>query len=243
MRLPVVCLTLFSIVVAGGLTAAPAATAAPVASAATAASTTVYWGMNEARGARSMRDSGSRHINGTIGSGVQTGTTYNGSTGYTFPYVPPDSPPTHPQHLVEAPNTSTLNPGTGYWSVQVRYRTTHPFGHLVQKGQSTTSGGQFKIQVPGGRPQCDFKSSAGRDGVGYRKPLDNGHFHTLRCIKYANGVQLNVDGHRVAYKHGPIGNLSNGYPLSIGGKPYCDQRKIRCEYFSGQIDSVTITKR
>ena len=238
MRAPAVSLALFSLVAAGVVTVAPAVTAATTTA---ASSSTVRWEMNEGHGARTMRDSGGHSVNGTIGSEVQTGTTYDGATGYTFPYLKPNTPPTHPQHLVKA-SSSLLNPGSGYWSIEIRYRTTHAFGNLIQKGQATTAGGQFKIQLPGGRPQCYFKSGAGKDGVGYRTPIDNGNWHTLRCVKTSNSVTLYVDGVKRGSKVGPIGNLSNSYPLTIGGKPYCNQRSVSCDYFSGQVDYVHITK-
>jgi hypothetical protein len=53
-------------------------------------------------------------------------------------------------------NSSLLNPGNDEYSVTVRYRTTHKFGNILQKGQATAKGGQVKIELPGGRVTCLF---------------------------------------------------------------------------------------
>jgi len=198
--------------------------------------------MDEPSGATVMTDTGAVPVNGTIGSEVQTGVVSYHATGYRFPFLKPNTPPAHPEHLVSIPDDPSLDPDTADYSIEIRYRTTHAFGNLIQKGQSKTFGGQIKIQLPKGRPSCYFKGSSGRVGIGGPAPLNDGAWHTLRCIRTSTAVDLYVDGAHVGHKNGVSGNLANKFPVTIGGKPNCDQIRVTCDYFSGDVDYVHITK-
>ena len=217
-----------------------AATFAAPASAATLAN----WQMNEGPGATVMIDS-SGHVNGTIGSDVVTGFTFNGATGYHWPFVSPTQPPTHPGRIVQA-NSSTLNPGSGAYTVQLRYRTTKHFGNIVQKGQAGSSGGYFKIENPNGNLTCVFrgKNSSGnfvRKEVVSPTVLSDGAWHVARCSRTSTGVTLTIDGKLVDTASGGSGTISNTRPLSIAGKINCDQITVTCDYFTGDIDYITIS--
>ena len=73
-----------------------AAVAVVVAFAAPASAATLAdWQMNEGAGATVMVDS-SGHVNGTIGSAVQTGFKFNGATGYHWVFASPTAPPANP---------------------------------------------------------------------------------------------------------------------------------------------------
>src|SRR5690348_10920168 len=74
------------------------------------------WVMNEPAGAHTMLDSSGHGLNGAIGTEVLTGTTVQGATGYRFTRLEPNTPPTHPQHLVVVPNNAALNPGTHFYA-------------------------------------------------------------------------------------------------------------------------------
>jgi len=70
-----------------------AAVAVVVAFAAPASAATLAdWQMNEGAGATVMVDS-SGHVNGTIGSAVQTGFRFNGATAYHWVFTSPTAPP------------------------------------------------------------------------------------------------------------------------------------------------------
>lgn len=202
----------------------------------------ISWDMNEGPGASVMRDSGPLGIDGQIGNEVMTGTSVDAAVGYQFPRLKPNTPPAHPEHLVVVPDQTALDPESGDYSVEIRYRTTNGFGNLIQKGQSRSAGGQWKIQLPGGRPQCYFKGSAGRAGAGWKTPINDGRWHTLLCVRTPDSVTLYVDGVRRGRKVGPTGTISNRFPITIGGKQKCDQVKVTCDYFGGTIDYVRITK-
>jgi hypothetical protein len=208
---------------------------------ASAAATVVLaqWNMNEAPGATLMADSSGHGINGVIGSAVQTGVVFSGATAYRWSNVKPNQPPPKPERLVQVANSS-LNPGTRDFAVTIRYRTTHNFGNVIQKGQSGSKGGYFKFQQPGGIMSCLFRGSAGSAAVTSKTALNDGQWHTVRCERTATQVTMTVDGVLAGTTKHATGSISNNVPLTIGGKPNCDQVSTTCDYFAGDIDYVTV---
>ena len=207
------------------------------------AATLANWQMNEGPNASVMVDS-SGHVNGSIGADVVTGFTFNGATGYHWPFTSPTAPPAKPERIVQA-NSSTLNPGSGNYTVTLRYRTTKHFGNIVQKGQAGSSGGYFKLENPNGQLTCVFRGT-NSSGNFLRKQvvsgvLSDGQWHVVRCSRTATGLTLNVDGKVVATAKGSTGNISNNRPISIAGKLNCDQIHTTCDYFTGDIDYITIS--
>jgi hypothetical protein len=235
------------VMLTGGLsTVLTAVTAQPAY--ATATTTIADWEMNEATGAHVMADSSGNGINGTIGSAVHTGFVFNGATGYDWTSTNPNQPPPKPERLVQVPD-SRLNPGSRDYAVTVRFRTTHSYGNMIQKGQSATPGGYFKWEIPNGQLMCLFRS---RDASGHLlgeksvkspigKPLNDGAWHTVRCEKTVDRVTMTIDGTTtVQSSHGTIGSIANNVPLTIAGKLNCDQVSVTCDYFAGDIDYVRI---
>ena len=55
-------------------------------------------------------------------------------------------------------------------------------------------------------------------------------------------MNLYVDGAFRSRKLGSAGTINNSWPMTIGGKTQCDQIDVTCDYFSGQIDFIKITK-
>ncbi len=204
-----------------------------------ATSAVATWNMNEGPHARVMVDSSGHHMNGSVGSDVQTGVRVGGARAYRFPFSGRDHQ--NPSRLVTVADNPRLDPGTGYYSITWRMRTTKPYGNVIQKGQSATPGGYFKIQAPNGIVQCLFRGSGGSKAVGSGRKLNDGKWHTLRCTRTSAGVTLTVDGRTSRTAKGPTGRISNSFPLSIGGKVKCNQRNVTCDYFVGDIDRVAIT--
>jgi len=229
-RVVAVVLTVAS-VLTGTVTTADAAAVRPVAS----------WAMNEFGGSRTMIDSSGHGLRGTIGREVDAGVWVNGATAYRFERLEPDTPPAHPQHLVTVPDSALLDPGTRDYAITLRLRTTHKFGNIIQKGQATVSGGNFKMQIPNGIVQCLFRGSAGELLVSTPGRLNDGRWHTVRCERTGSGVSLAVDGVTVARRSGRTGRISNAWPVTIGGKPGCDQIEVGCDYYAGDLDWVQIT--
>jgi hypothetical protein len=226
---------------------APDVGAPALAGARTADGPLALWKMNEGRGATVMADSSGHGIKGHIGSAVQTGVKVKGSTGYRWSQTKPNEPPAKPQRLVVASDPQ-LNPGTGDYAVTIRFRTTHSAGNIIQKGQAGASGGYWKMQNVRGEITClfrgrspsgDVQSKAVNSGT---KPLNDGSWHKVVCARTAKQVTMTIDGSRVRRAVGPTGKISNDRPISIGGKSNCDQKKVTCDYFSGDIDYVRIDK-
>ena len=199
------------------------------------------WRMDEPAGSRTMLDSSGHGLRGKIGREVGTGVRVNGATGYRFDRLPPDTPPTHPQHLVTVPDSDALDPGTRDYAVTVRLRTTHKFGNIIQKGQATVSGGNFKLQIPNGIVQCLFRGSSGSLLLSTPRRLNDGAWHTVRCERTTSGLSLAVDGSTVARRSGKTGRISNSWPVTIGGKTSCDQIDVGCDYYAGDLDRIELT--
>jgi hypothetical protein len=198
------------------------------------------WQMNERSGARTMIDSSGNGLDGSIGREVGTDLHGGGAIGYRFGKLAPDTPPTHPRHLVTVPDDDELDPGTRDYAVTLRLRTTYQFGNIIQKGQSTVSGGNFKLQIPNGIVECIFRGSYGTMQVSSTRRLNDGYWHTVRCDRTYAGLTLTVDGSPVARRNGWTGRIENSWPLAIGGKTNCDQVHVGCDYFAGDLDYVRI---
>jgi hypothetical protein len=61
-----------------------------------------------------------------------------------------------------------------------------------------------------------------------------------RCARTSTGVTLTIDGKVVDTASGSSGNITNTRPISIAGKLNCDQVQTTCDYFTGDIDYITI---
>lgn len=233
-----------AITVAGAVAALALGTAAPGTGAAT--KPVASWEMNQPSGARTMVDSGPHDIDGNIGSAVVTGVVYAGATGYRWPSVNPVEPPAKPERLVTV-NDGRLNPGSGDYAITMRFRTTRSAGNMIQKGQSGTAGGYYKWQNVRGKITCLFRGRTANGTVVSKSvnsgdtPLNDGAWHVLTCERTADLLTLTIDGSRTRRAHGPTGTISNTAPVTLGGKLNCDQVKVTCDYFSGDMDYVRIT--
>ncbi len=135
------------------------------AAGAAANQTVALYQMNEPTGSTVLVDSSGNGLNGAIGADVTAGATFDGATGHRFPYRKPNTPPAFPGHTDTVPHDPRLNPGTEDFAFTIRMRTTHSFGNVLQKGQSTVAGGYFKMENPGGVPTCLFRGVDGQRGV------------------------------------------------------------------------------
>lgn len=201
------------------------------------------WNFDEPYGTSVARDDSGNGLDGTVGTEVETGVVFDGATAYRFAYLQPNTPPAHPEHIVTIPDAPQLDPGTSDYAVTVRFRTTRKFGNILQKGQSGAIGGMWKFQAPKGIVHCLFRGSNDeRATAGSGVALNDGQWHTVRCDRTATRVTMTVDGVVTGIKNGSTGNISNSKPLTIAGKPNCDQITISCDYFVGDIDYVRIEK-
>jgi laminin G domain protein len=218
---------------AGGLSATATATT-PVAT----------WQLDEAPGATVMTDSSGNNIDGAIsGDAASQGLTTGGGS-YHWTVISPTAPPAKPARVVTV-NDPGLNPGTRDWAISFRYRTTKPYGNIMQKGQATTGGGQIKFQLPKGQISCLFRGQTAKRSIKTVKAYNDNAWHTVRCARTATKLTLTVDGGATAGGEtrsiaGASGNLSNSSPFVIGGKTNCDQVTVTCDYFTGDIDWITV---
>jgi hypothetical protein len=199
--------------------------------------------LNEARGAKVAHDSSGLGHDGDIGSHI----TMNGTFAHFDRHRPADQTYFGDRHLIVVPDARdhSLDPGTGKFSVEIRFRTHDSFGNVIQKGQATSRGGQVKFQIPGGRITCMFKTSSGTATAGSRQlRLNDNHWHVVRCDRTATSVTMYVDGRRVSRTNHATGDLDNNKPWTIGGKLNCGPGSgaDSCDYFPGDIDYVRITK-
>jgi len=208
------------------------------------------WQMNEPAGASVMHDETGSH-DGAIGpdaaaQGLTTGNVDGGTTYYHWQARCPVCLPVALDRVVKVSDSAELDipDPTVPYTLEFRYRTTHGYGNIMQKGQSDTTGGQIKVQLPNGQVQCLFKGANGvRVGSGSGTHLfDDGQWHTVRCVHYATSVETWVDGVRYGLKRGSTGPIDNARQFVIGGKTSCDQGRTTCDYYSGDIDWVRISR-
>jgi hypothetical protein len=187
--------------------------------------------MNEPAGATTMIDTSGNGLDTALPGSVQTGFVFDGAVGYHWDRKPPNEPPADPSRIIQVADTGDLlDPQGDTFTVEIRYRTKEKFGNIIQKGQSASKGGQWKIQNPQGRPSCLFKGSLGRDATRSPIALNDNLWHTLTCLRTPTSVSLYVDV------------INNTIPMTIGGKINCDQITITCDYFSGEIDYVHVSR-
>jgi hypothetical protein len=197
--------------------------------------------LNEAAGAKTAVDSSGMGHHGTIGSHVAMRGAYA-----RFDYHSPSEGISYGnEHLIKIPDAadSSLDPGSGKFSVELRYRTKHNFGNVLQKGQATTYGGQVKFEQPNGKMTCMFKTPEGRATAwSGATPLNDGNWHTVRCDRTPTSVAMYVDGVKTSHIYKTTGTLNNSNPWVLGGKDSCAGVNVGCDYFAGDIDYVRLTK-
>ena len=197
------------------------------------------WNLNEAPGAVTAGDASGYGHHGTVGSDVSTGARSYGATGYRWPTWAS----TAANHLVTVPDSQKLDPGSSDYAVSVRLRTARFFSNVVQKGQSGTPGGYWKIEVARGLVKCQFRTHTGAHlTVGSTKRIDDGKWHAVRCGRSKGTVSLYVDGVRQSVRTGLSGVVSNSWELAIGGKSRCASENVGCDFYAGDIDYVRIQK-
>jgi hypothetical protein len=197
------------------------------------------WEMNEpagAQGPHAMKDSSGKGRHGYIGNLVTTGVAVSGTNkAYRFSSAGMKDP----EHLALVDNR-VMNPFRHVFSVFVRFNTTATDGNIIQKGQSNTRGGNWKVEIVNGRPSCSFRGAAGRGAISARRFVADGAWHRVLCIRKRAEVTISVDGGFPRSEPGPTGNIENGAVLSIGGKRSCDAPNVSCQYYDGLIDRVAL---
>ncbi len=223
--------------VALGTAIASVAWAGPASAAATA--TVGAWELNEPPGATTALDTSGHRQHGAVGSDITTGVRTSGATGYRFPTWAS----TAAGHEVIVPDSDRLDPGRSDYAVSVRFRTARFYSNVVQKGQSGTPGGYWKVEVARGVVKCQFRTETGSNlTVGSTRRIDDGKWHTVRCGRSGHRVTMYVDGVHQSTRSGISGPISNSWELAIGGKSRCASDEVGCDFFAGEIDYLRIQK-
>jgi hypothetical protein len=200
------------------------------------------WQMDEGVNATVMHDSSGNGRRGTIGSDVETGVVVSGDNrAYNWPAGNLDV--VNPERLVTV-DSRALNPRRDAFAVTIRLKTgAADNNNVIQKGQATTAGGMWKIDMLDGRIFCTFKGAAGRAGIGSRLTVSDDAWHTVQCVRRRTGVTITVDGGVPRTQAGRTGRIANAYPLSIGGKTTCNPPTVQCHYYVGLLDRVIVRRR
>jgi hypothetical protein len=136
-----------------------------------------------------------------------------------------------------------LNPSTSPFSVALRFKSsTRPTTQvgdydLIRKGLSSTSGGDWKMEIlRTGKVFCHFRGSAGGINLTGSTNVVNGSWHLLECRTTTTGTELRVDGVTQARTSALPGTISNGSAVTVGAKnSHQDQT-------TGVLDEVVINK-
>ena len=83
-----------------------------------------------------------------------------------------------------------------------------------------------------GRASCGFEGSAGYGELIAGPRLNDGHWHTVRCIKAPTAIQLVVDG-KMFTQPANVGSIANAAPVVIGARPGGD-------WYAGDLDEISI---
>jgi hypothetical protein len=210
------------------------------AGAAYAATTVADWEMNESPGSTTMLDSSGNNLSGAIGSAVVTGEVRNGETGYRW--LGTNKAGYHPERLVTV-NSASLNPGADPFAITVQVYTGAGDQNILQKGQSGTGGGMYKIDMKAGIVICMYRGADGNAAVRSNQTIWDNQWHTIRCERQPSGVTLTIDGGTPKTTKHATGNIANNKVLSIGGKAYCDGGiTVQCDYFVGLLGRVVMER-
>jgi hypothetical protein len=232
------------IILASTVPLAALVVAAPAsnASAAVAATTVVAdYEMNEAPGSTVLVDGSGNGFNGHIGAAV----TPNGSSHHFDLRSHTSGTPATPEHLDTVPSRPGLNPGSRNYAITLRLRWAGPLPdvNLVQKGQGASRG--WKIESATGHVRCQFLGTLGQVTL---KSIDftsktwaDGNWHIVTCARIGNVASLRIDGQLIGSRTKDVGDITNTWPISIAGKTQCDNVKVWCDYWSGDMDYIRIT--
>jgi hypothetical protein len=202
------------------------------------------WQMNEGPNATVMHDSTGNHRTGTIGSAVETGIDLSPNNNNKAYQWPPDEAGVHPERLVLV-TSSGLNPRRDAFAVTIRLKTTSVDNtNIIQKGQSATTGGMWKIDMLNGRIFCTFKGASGhRASIGSLGQVSDNNWHTVQCVRRRTGVTITVDGGVPRTQAGRTGLIANSWNVAIGGKSSCNGDTVQCHYYAGLLDRVIVQRR
>jgi hypothetical protein len=167
-----------------------------------------------------------RAANVTFGQAGKTGTAarFNGSSS-----------------IIRIPHNSSMNPGSGDFSVTVSVRFSVLPGpstfDVIRKGIEG-DGGYWKVELynqsGSARARCVWRDNAGHQTSLVRgSNLQNNAWHTITCALQGEQTRITVDG--ATHTNTPavaIGTISNSRETTIGAKP------TGGDWYNGLLDEV-----
>jgi hypothetical protein len=199
---------------------------------ASAAGTTVaLWHMDEATGASAMADSTGGHT----GDLTKVTTGVSGFQGSAYRFNGSSS-------KVVVPSSGSFGIGSADFSFTVHVKFSKVPSAAVGDYDLLrgTPGGAYKLEIVArkhrtvGVASCFFNGSAGKAVLTAGPNLADNAWHTLRCVKTSNAIQLVVDGQTFS-KSVTVGSITNASPLSLGAKSGGG------DWYNGLMDEVSIT--
>jgi Concanavalin A-like lectin/glucanases superfamily len=157
-----------------------------------------------------------------------------GSAGKAFEFTKKPS-------YVTVPDSDSLDPGTGSFSISLKVKfTVNPPASvgdydLLRKGLSTTSGGSYKMEIYHDKALCNYRGSGGQAQVNQGPALNDGNWHTIVCARTSSKVTLTVDGTSWT-KSKSTGTISNSSSLMVGAKDTKGH-----DQYNGDLDEVFIS--
>jgi hypothetical protein len=208
----------------------------PVLPATTATGTVARWSMNDT--GSTMTDSARKH-NGTL-HGVATGLPGYSGTAFGFNGV---------SSYVTVPGAGDLSAIDHDVTLTMRMKTGHRPPATVQDWDLIRSAGgyydgdEYKMEyAPDGTAHCAFKGSG---STGYKevasssaKPLNDGAWHTIMCIKTTTQVKTVVDG-TVYSARATIGTITITRGMILGAHPD-SAGNGSSEFYDGSLDEAAI---
>jgi hypothetical protein len=169
-------------------------------------------------------------------------TRLGGSVGAAFGFNGADS-------FVTVPAANDLSAVDNNMSVSVRMKTsllppsTAQDWDLIRSAGGYYDGDEFKMEyAPDGTAHCAFK---GNGPTVYRevatdpsKPLNDGSWHTIQCVKTQTQVKAIVDG-TVYAASATIGTITISQGILIGAHPDA-AGNAASEFYNGALDEATI---
>jgi hypothetical protein len=203
-------------------------------SAGAAGSLVAQWHMDETSGTIMLDTSGAGN-NGTL-SNIALG--QPGISGTAYGFDGSDS-------FVTVPDSSSLDPGSRdiSFTVNVSFPEVPATDYdLLRKGLSTSSGGDYKVEILKKKSgteawaSCFFGGSAAGKGITFKRDLADSQWHAITCAKTSSTISITVDG-STATKSVAVGSIANSSPLWLGAKFKGTTPKDRYE---GLMDEVSI---
>ncbi|WP_328478214.1 LamG domain-containing protein [Actinoplanes sp. NBC_00393] len=147
-----------------------------------------------------------------------------------------------PRMVLRAAGTPALNPGARPFrygaAIRLAPNRTSKGQNLLQKGFSA-EGSQYKLQIDGrsGHPSCALVAGKAIHLALAKLSVADDRWHTLECRRAGTSLSVLIDGVTQGSAVVPAGlSISNGRPLSIGGKSaYGDN-----DQYHGLLDDVWI---